>query len=55
MSNHKNKKYVITSEQMFDFQKPKFNGHSCGTGIHGDTKYNRNKDKQKWKKNYLDE
>lgn len=54
MSKRKNKKYVITSEQIFDAQKPQFNGF-IGYGVHGDTKYNRTKEKQKWKKNFLDE
>lgn len=45
----KDKEYKITSEQMFDFQKPKFNGFACGTGPHKDkSKYNRKREKQKW-------
>lgn len=29
---------------------PKFNGHACGTGAHGDTKYNRCRQKRAWRK-----
>lgn len=29
--------------------KPYINGYSCGHGVHGDTKYNRCKDKREWK------
>lgn len=45
----KSKKYVITSEQIFDFRKPKWNGFACGYGIHGKTKYSR---KSKYKKGW---
>lgn len=55
MSKKKNKKYIITSEQMFDFQKPKYNGFICRGGAHGDKKYNRRKEKDRWKKDLLDE
>lgn len=41
----KNKRYVITSEQLFDAAKPKFNGFGCGYGAHGKAKYDRNKEK----------
>lgn len=27
---------------------PKFNAHACGTGAHGDAKYNRAKQKRSW-------
>ena len=29
-------------------QMPKYNAHACGTGAHGDVKYNRAKQKQAW-------
>ena len=29
---------------------PKYNAHACGTGPHGDAKYNRAKEKQAWKR-----
>lgn len=29
---------------------PKFNAHQCGTGAHGDAKYNRAKAKRNWMK-----
>lgn len=51
--SRKQKKYVITSEEMFDFQKPKFNGFACGYGVHKDkSKYNR---KQKHRKDWSEE
>ncbi len=28
---------------------PRFNGFACGYGAHGDTKYNRAKEKRRWK------
>ena len=43
---NKNKREVIgkiTSQQLFDMKKPKYDAYSIGTGIHGDKKYNRNR------------
>lgn len=34
---------VITSKQLFDMKKPKYNGFACGYGPHGDNKYHRKK------------
>lgn len=31
-------------------QKPRYNAFAYGNGIHGDTKYNRTKEKRSWKK-----
>ena len=31
-------------------QMPKFNPHQIGHGVHGDTKYNRRKEKEKLRK-----
>ena len=28
---------------------PKYNAHVCGTGAHGDAKYNRARNKQAWR------
>ena len=28
---------------------PRYNGHACGTGPHGDTAYNRARSKRSWK------
>lgn len=28
---------------------PRYNGHACGTGAHGDAKYNRTKQKRAWR------
>lgn len=50
MSKRKNKKYRITSEELFDFNKPLFNGFACGHGAYQDkSKYTRkSKYKQSW-------
>lgn len=40
---------VITSEQLFDMQKPKFNAFACGHGAHGSKGYNRRKVKEQFK------
>lgn len=45
----KNKKFVISKEKIWQSQKPRFNGFVIGHGPHGDTKYNRNKNKQDFK------
>ena len=41
---------TITKEQLFDFQKPQYNGFNCGHGVHKNKKkYNRrNKDWMKY-------
>ena len=31
---------------------PKYNAHACGTGPHGDAKYNRAKQKRAWQKEF---
>lgn len=37
-SNH----LVISSLELFDYQKPLYNGYACGTGLHKDkSKYSR--------------
>lgn len=43
---NKKKKFTITSEQLFDAAKTKWNGFGIGHGVHGDTKYNRRKEKR---------
>lgn len=42
----KKAKRKITSEEMFDFHKPKYNAWMQGYGAHGDLKYNRAKAKR---------
>lgn len=39
----------LSAEEATLAKMPKFNGHACGTGIHGDTKYNRSRSKRAWK------
>lgn len=36
----------IDAMDVWQAQKPRFNGYACGHGTHGDTKYNRNKEKR---------
>lgn len=40
----------ITAKQRFDWSKPLYNGHAIGTGVLGDTKYNRRKNKEETKR-----
>lgn len=52
MPKRKNKKYVITSQELFNFNKPQFNGFACGHGYYRNkSKYSR---KQKYKESYND-
>lgn len=46
----RNKRYVISSQQIFDAAKPKYNGFGGGYGAHGDKKYNRTREKRAWRK-----
>ena len=39
-----------SAEQATLDRMPKFNAHACGTGAHGDTKYNRARQKNAWQK-----
>ena len=39
-----------TAEEATLDQMPKFNAHACKTGAHGDTKYNRAKQKSNWQR-----
>jgi hypothetical protein len=39
-----------TAEEATLDRMPKFNAHACGTGVHGDEKYNRAKQKRSWQK-----
>ena len=39
-----------SSEQATLDQMPKYNAHACGTGPHGDAKYNRAKQKRNWQR-----
>lgn len=45
--NMKNRKRLmkITKEQLFDFDKPKYNGFGCGHGAHKNKKKYNRKDK----------
>lgn len=40
----------LSTEEATLSKMPKYNGHACGSGVHGDTKYNRTKQKRAWKK-----
>ena len=48
--SNKNSVFHMTSEEVAAARMPKYNGFSMKTGIHGDTKYNRNKAKQESKR-----
>lgn len=37
---------AISSSQLFQAEKPRYNAFQCGTGAQGDTKYNRRKAKK---------
>lgn len=55
MSKKNKKYYTISAEQIWDMRKPKYNGYMGNSGPHGDTKYNRNKEKRKWTKTLSEE
>ncbi len=42
--------WKLSKEEATLAQKPHYNAYVCGNGIHGDTKYNRTKQKRSWKK-----
>lgn len=42
--------FSMTAEGATLSKMPKCNGFACGTGAHGDRKYNRAKEKRKWKR-----
>lgn len=39
-----------TPEQATLDRMPKYNAHACGTGAHGDAKYNRAKQERSWRR-----
>ena len=41
---------TISSSKLFDMQKPLYDGYKTGYGTHGDTKYNRRKQKKELRK-----
>ena len=41
-----------TAEEATLDMMPKYNAHACKTGAHGDSKYNRAKEKRKWKREF---
>lgn len=57
MGRKKNKKIscgIITSQQLFDAAKPLYSP-ACRCGVHGDTKYNRNKAKEDFRRHLSEE
>ena len=42
--------WKLSKEEATLAQKPHCNAYMCGNGVHGDTKYNRTKQKRSWKK-----
>lgn len=45
----------MSAEEATLARMPKYNGHACGTGAHGDAKYNRAKQKRAWQKDFSQE
>lgn len=53
MARKKNKKTVvgtISALDQFAVSKPRFNGFQTGTGVHGDTRYNRRASKREFRR-----
>jgi len=44
-----------SAEQATLDRMPKYNAHACGTGPHGDTKYNRARQKRTWQRETINE
>ena len=42
--------WKVSAEEATLTQMPHFNAHACGTGAHGDTKYNRARQKRAWQR-----
>ena len=40
----------VSAEEATLRQMPKYNAHACGTGPHGDAKYNRARQKSAWQR-----
>ena len=45
----------LSAEEATLAGKPRFNGFACGSGVHGDCKYNRIRAKQAWQKEMRNE
>ena len=45
----------LSAEEATLAGKPRFNGFACGSGVHGDRKYNRTHAKQAWQKEIRNE
>lgn len=41
---------TISAKQVFDATKPRYNAWACGHGVHGDVKYNRNRENRNFRK-----
>lgn len=55
MAKRKFKIASLSSVEIFQQKKQRFNGFQSGTGIHGDVKCNRNKEKRQVLKNIKQE
>ncbi|MGN0038392.1 MAG: hypothetical protein ACI36Y_04555, partial [Coriobacteriales bacterium] len=40
--------WQVSALEATRLKKPRYNGWACGTGVHGDVKYNRAKEKRNW-------
>lgn len=51
MAKKKNKKVlVISSMEIWEMRKPKYDAYVCGHGVHGSKGYNRRKVKEQFKR-----
>ena len=39
----------VSAEEATLHKMPRYNGFACGHGLHGDAKYNRAKEKRRWR------
>jgi len=51
MSKHKNQKVlIISSMEIWEMRKPRYDGFMCGHGAHGNKGYNRRKAKEQFRR-----
>lgn len=51
MSKKKNQKVlIISSMEIWEMRKPRYDGFACGHGAHGSKKYNRRKVKEQFRR-----
>lgn len=62
MARQKNRKvpktgpvWRMSAEEATLAGKPRYNGFACGSGAHGDAKYNRKREKRTWQRELRNE